>query len=116
MEKVLEGMWEVLGAEKRYELAINSDGQTFSVKVQMVNSVTHVGCAISVTTFQLCHFIAKVTIDNKMNRYVYMCSQKILFTETGNGIVWLACFSLLNPVIKDWENKCIRKGDQTSQY
>ena len=46
MEKVLEGTWEVLGAEKKYELAINSDGQTFSVKVQMVNSVTHVGHAI----------------------------------------------------------------------
>ena len=100
MEKVLEGTWEVLGAEKRYELAINSDGQTFSVKVQMVNSVTHVGRAISVTTSQLCHFIAKVTVDNKMNSYVYMCSPKNLFTETGNGIIWLACFSLLNPVIR----------------
>ena len=45
MEKVLEGTWEVLGAEKRYELAINSDGQTFSVK-SPDGSVTHVGHAI----------------------------------------------------------------------
>ena len=75
MEKVLDGTWKILGAEKRYELAINSDGQTFSFKVQMVNSVMHVGRALSVTT-QLCHFIPKVTIDNKMNKCVYRCSKK----------------------------------------
>lgn len=75
------------------------------------------GHAISVTTSQLFHFIAKVTVDNKMNKCVYMCAKKRnLFAETGNGIVWLSCFSLLNPVIKYLENKCIRKGDQTSQY
>ena len=77
MEKVLDGTWGILGAEKRYELAINSDGQTFSVKVQMVNSVMHVGRAISVTTPQLCRFIPKVTLDNKMNKCVYRCSKKI---------------------------------------
>lgn len=77
MEKVLDIIREVLGAEKRYELEINSDGQTFSVKVQIVNSVMYVGHAISVTTSQLFHFIAKVTVDNKMNKFVYMCSKKI---------------------------------------
>lgn len=29
MQKVLDVIWEVLGAEKRYELEIKSDGQTF---------------------------------------------------------------------------------------
>lgn len=74
--------------------------QTYFINVYPVNSLGFAGCMVCVATIQLCCHYQLRSHRQYVNKWVWSCSNEIVFTQTRVNCVWSVSNSLLTLVFE----------------